>query len=223
MTRRNGFTLIELLVVIAIIAILAAMLLPALAQARMKAQTITCQSNCKQIGLGMFMYAQDNTDLYPIAGLSGGYYWGDHMLKYCGDALGVLTCPVDDDQATYRPGTTPQRLWCNTTYEAAPANAEYCYGYNSWGLATATGPAGKPLVKVTKPSAVIIVADGTGASPEHIAAGAWSLNDLRGQVDHARHRNSDRLVLTFCDGHVEFTTLSSTFNPAADNPWNYVR
>lgn len=63
---RSCFTLIELLVVVAIISILAALLLPALHQARLKAQSSLCQSNLKQMGVYMMSYAQDYDEHFPV-------------------------------------------------------------------------------------------------------------------------------------------------------------
>ena len=117
--RRKPFTLIELLVVIAIIAILAAILMPALSSARKRGRQTTCINNLKQLGLVFLAYAENNADLPPPGWTnmfgSGSYYWPQVLMKtgYIGtkkDRFSILNktngnyflCP-EDTRPAYNP------------------------------------------------------------------------------------------------------------------------
>ena len=96
-TSRRGFTLIELLVVIAIIAILAAILFPVFAKAREQARKSSCQSNLKQIGLGIMQYSQDNDGSYPLSfdnTWATGNTWAVRIQPYIRNVQ-VFGCPSD--------------------------------------------------------------------------------------------------------------------------------
>jgi prepilin-type N-terminal cleavage/methylation domain-containing protein/prepilin-type processing-associated H-X9-DG protein len=145
-----AFTLIELLVVIAIIGILAALLLPGLAAAKRQANTTKCMSNMKQIGLGFFLFAGDNTQTFPLAACEGTFdktqfSWDSAIHSYIGS--GNMSQATLDTGAV-DPGLTPPVLRCpndigpNTYWDATNTVGRRTYAMNYY---TSNWTGGTPL------------------------------------------------------------------------------
>ncbi|HEY1662873.1 MAG TPA: prepilin-type N-terminal cleavage/methylation domain-containing protein [Verrucomicrobiae bacterium] len=208
----HGFTLIELLVVIAIIAILAAMLLPALSSAKQKAWTTQCLSNLHQIGIGMKIFADDNAELYPES--AGRIYWGG------------------TDATTQKPSWMEQIISAvgNTNAYNCPANVllgpdyegpfNYFNGCNAAFIATGEFAPVKST-EILFPSAYVLSGDTAGTKdgpilfdPMDADKDDYTQNCVGGAADpsvteywqvHSKGQN-----IMFADGH---TKWYKTFNP----------
>jgi prepilin-type N-terminal cleavage/methylation domain-containing protein len=135
--RAAGFTLIELLVVIAIIAILAAMLLPALAAAKRKAYQVRCLNNIKQMVLAETMYVSDFNKSIPDnyvdpAGNTTSGAWFINLINYYSKATNVIVCPttVKAGQTVNNFTGTGDQSWCKTDAANNPWISSYTW--NGW-------------------------------------------------------------------------------------------
>lgn len=210
---KRGFTLIELLVVIAIIAILAAILFPVFARARENARRASCQSNLKQIGLGLLQYIQDYDEAIPSAQLGAptAPKWMDVVQPYL-KSNQIFVCPSHP----------------NTQYIPADASntGSYTLNYSHYDACTATGGNCPPcsdwsrwgtmkVARLEVPATTLWVADATGGityfrkpptnnmtisttDPRTLAGG-----DLGAVVE--RHLQTANVL--FCDGHVKAVKL----------------
>ena len=163
---KRTFTLIELLVVIAIIAILAAMLLPALNKARMTAQKSKCTGNLKQHSSAVAMYMGDYEDIYPALNVYGAFGdWKRSLAPYLGITLSAAF--DDTDKAKLKEGVLRCPLWseekCPTCKPAKPQNGGgYGWMYNYISGMSYYRAAGSHWLKASKvgiPGETIVNAD----------------------------------------------------------------
>jgi len=146
--NKSGFTLIELLVVIAIIAILAAMLLPALASAKEKALRISCTSNLKQIGVGVIMYATDANDFVPQRSWpSGQNPWQTYEACRVTPGTGTITRGPYNLGLLFFGGQIPNAgvFYCASLGKSGDKGTYQYYSYaGKWPSTPPTDPSGAP-------------------------------------------------------------------------------
>jgi prepilin-type N-terminal cleavage/methylation domain-containing protein/prepilin-type processing-associated H-X9-DG protein len=192
MQKRKGFTLIELLVVIAIIAILAAILFPVFARARENARRASCQSNLKQIALGIFQYTQDydekfmtlqpNSTTIDSPTVPSG--WADALQPYL-KSTQIYQCPSET-------GSPAIATSGNFAGQIDPGVSGYTdYWFNR--ILGGTSQAAVESVALT-----VMNGDGTGTSSRYNYNGCYAGTGGVNSTTHTLHRD--------CDAYVDATT-----------------
>ena len=209
--RNYVFTLIELLVVIAIIAILASILFPVFARARENARRASCQSNLKQIGLGLLQYSQDYDERMIDAwrGPSNGpsdatnnYKWMDAVFPYVKSEQ-VFNCPSQ----TFTGAFGPYKFRNGTNYGSYAINASYYYTNDNY-----AGAAYSSLAAIEAPATTILATDSAGNFETQWpnAAGNPTISTTTPRtLEQVIERHLDTTVALYCDGHVKSSKLDA--------------